>query len=107
MKARRVLFLAILIYVGLDLSLPEMPGAFVFDPDGSVESIHVSRTRLVTRIVVLPAPAIDSRVPIAVLTAHDRHRLAPDRETSRRGRAMVSCLPRAICAASPPPEDPH
>jgi hypothetical protein len=35
----------ILIYVGLDLCLPDMPGAFVFDPAGSVESIAVARGR--------------------------------------------------------------
>jgi hypothetical protein len=31
---------AVLLYVGLDLSLPMMPGAFVFDVGDSVESVQ-------------------------------------------------------------------
>jgi len=39
---RRVL-LTVLVYVTLDLSLASMPGAFVFDPDDSVESVQMTR----------------------------------------------------------------
>ena len=49
MKRRRGLRLLILIYVALDLSLAEMPGAFVFDPAQSVESIDAARGRLTER----------------------------------------------------------
>ena len=49
--------MAILVYVTLDLSLPTMPGAFVFEPDDSVESIGGGR--LVAKIVVVPAPGGD------------------------------------------------
>jgi len=59
-NCRRGLLLVILIYFTLDLSLPEMPGAFVFDPAGSVDGIDVARGRLTTKIVVLPTPDRDS-----------------------------------------------
>jgi len=39
-RCRGVLF-AILVYVTLDLSLPAMPGAFVFEPADSAESTQV------------------------------------------------------------------
>jgi len=54
---RRAFLVAILVYVTLDLSLPTMPGAFVFEPDDSVESIGGGR--LVAKIVVVPAPGGD------------------------------------------------
>ena len=34
--ARRVLFMVLLVYVAVDLSVPAMPGAFVFDGNASV-----------------------------------------------------------------------
>jgi hypothetical protein len=42
---QRACLLALLIYVTLDLSLPAMPGAFVFEPEDSVESLHLGRGR--------------------------------------------------------------
>ena len=52
--SRRLLFV-VLIYVSLDLSLPSMPGAFVFDPGDSVESVHAGRGRLpISAITELP-----------------------------------------------------
>jgi hypothetical protein len=44
MRARR-LILMIAIYVGLDLANPFMPGAFIFDPEQSVEGVHGERGR--------------------------------------------------------------
>jgi hypothetical protein len=41
---RRGLLLVILVYVVLDFSSPEVAGAFVFDPAGSVDSIDVGRS---------------------------------------------------------------
>src|SRR5258705_253580 len=38
MGGYRPVLLAVLLYVGLDFSLPMLPGAFVFDAEGSVES---------------------------------------------------------------------
>ena len=41
----RRLVVLILIYIALDLSLPAMPGAFVFDAAESVESVQRSRAQ--------------------------------------------------------------
>jgi hypothetical protein len=43
------------VYIGLDLSLPGMPGAFQFDPAESVESARQSRDG--GEVVVAPALA--------------------------------------------------
>ena len=40
MRHRRLFVLAVLLYVTLDLSLPGMPGVFVFDPADSAEGTH-------------------------------------------------------------------
>ena len=60
MRHRRLLVLVILIYVTLDLSLPAMPGSFVFEPADSAESTQV-RARAAAEIVALPALARDPR----------------------------------------------
>ena len=99
---RRTLLLAILVYVTLDLSLPAMPGAFVFEPGDSVEGTQVARGRLAAEAVmlpssfVLPAPRIDLR-----------HRMPPINDIVRLVRSDARCLPRAVCAAPPLSEDPH
>ena len=105
MSRRRALLVAILIYVTLDLSLPAMPGAFVFEPDDSVESIGGGR--LVARIVVVPAPGGSSFMPWSQPSGDLRHRLRASRAVW-----LLSCrpeiwLPRATCAPSPSAEDPH
>ena len=51
----RVLLGAFLVYVALDLSLPAMPGAFVFDVGDSVEGTHGGRNRLVSSHAIAPA----------------------------------------------------
>jgi hypothetical protein len=64
----RALLLAILVYVSLDLCLPMLPGAFVFDADASVESIWPSGQDAVTlrfsapgrRRFTLPRPDFSS-----------------------------------------------
>lgn len=52
---RSALLVAVLVYVTLDLSLPSMPGAFVFDPGESVESVQHARARAATDVVMRPA----------------------------------------------------
>lgn len=104
MQRRRFLLAALLIYVGLDLALPAMPGAFVFDAGDSVESLDVGRARLSARLVTLPTPPGSTplprlcresppawRVPVAAGVAH------PAIHRPRRA------------AGEPPPraEDPH
>lgn len=98
--------MAILVYVTLDLSLPTMPGAFVFEPADSVES--VGGGRIVTRaIVLLPAPIGD-------LAGSAWWRLGePSKPRSVEGERPLLRGPRARRApgASPDPppssEDPH
>ena len=97
--------MAILVYVALDLSLPTMPGAFVFEPADSVESIGGGR--VVTRVGVLPAPAA-SPVPAPSPLQRDLpHRRPPSREIVLAGRLPARCLPRITCAPPQPSEDPH
>ena len=102
--ARRGLYCVLLLYVALDLSLPAMPGAFVFDPAGSVEGASAGRPRLTADTTAEASPAPHSP---ALLTprADVPHRLpAPSRRLVSPGR---SCLPRAICALPAASEDPH
>jgi hypothetical protein len=103
---RRGLLSVILIYVALDLSLPAMPGAFVFDAGDSVESTQVNRGRASAEVVVLPTLARDPfilsrpRVDAGV-------RLAPASEPAPLERAVVIWLPRATLDSAPSPEDPR
>jgi hypothetical protein len=104
-KPRPALLLAVLLYVTLDLSLPTMPGAFVFDPAESVESTH-ARARAVVEIGVLPAPAPDafalSQAPVDV-----RVRVTPIVDPARARRPVLSWRARALLDPAPPSEDPH
>lgn len=106
MKHRPALLLAILVYVTLDLSLPAMPGAFVFDSSDSVESIRI-RARAAIEIAVLPASARDafvlSRPPLDV-----KDRLTPAESIQRGRRPVLSWRSRALLHdPAPPSDDPH
>jgi hypothetical protein len=105
-KHRPALLLAILVYVTLDLSLPAMPGAFVFDSSDSVESIRI-RARAAIEIAVLPASARDafvlSRPPLDV-----KDRLTPAESIQRGRRPVLSWRSRALLHdPAPPSDDPH
>jgi hypothetical protein len=104
-KPRPALLLAILLYVTLDLSLPAMPGAFVFDSSDSVESIRI-RARAAVEIVVLPAPVPDaivlSRPPLDV-----KDQLTPAESVPRGRRPALSWRSWALHDPAPPSEDPH
>ena len=103
---RRALLLAILVYVALDLSLPAMPGAFVFEPGDSVEGAQVARGRLAAEVVMLPTL---NRSSFVLPSPHIdlRHRMPPINDIVRLARSDARCLPRAVCAAPPLSEDPH
>jgi hypothetical protein len=102
---RPMLLLAVLIYVTLDLSLPAMPGAFVFEPSESVESTR-SRARAATEAVVLPAAAGDvfvrSRPQLEV-----KDRLTSPESVERRGNAVMGWRLRAPHHPAPSSEDLH
>ncbi|HSE03649.1 MAG TPA: hypothetical protein VLK35_05770, partial [Methylomirabilota bacterium] len=61
----RRLILVIAVYVGLDLTNPFMPGAFIFDPEQSVEGVQGERGRAQQRVVLaLPAtPPVPPAAP--------------------------------------------
>jgi hypothetical protein len=105
-KRSRGLLLGILVYVALDLSLPAMPGAFVFEPEDSVESIDVARGRHAAKVVVLPTPPRNSFLP-SPSRIDFRPRRPPRREVALRERPLVNRLPRATCAPPRSSEDPH
>jgi hypothetical protein len=106
-KARRSLLLIVVLYIGLDFSLPDMPGAFVFDPAGSVESIGLARPRPAEKITALPIPIGGAFLRFDLQRSDLRHRRPLRSEVVRPEAIMVNYLPRAICAPPRPPEDPH
>jgi hypothetical protein len=101
---RRVLIVALLVYVTLDLSIPAMPGAFGFDPDDSVESVYQTRARAAAEAAIPPASGaavfVLSEVPPN--TGRRPAPVGPARERSRSSR-------RSSASDEPPPpsEDPH
>ncbi|HXD96236.1 MAG TPA: hypothetical protein VN646_06820 [Candidatus Acidoferrum sp.] len=97
--------MAILVYVALDLSLPAMPGAFVFEPADSVDSIGGGRVAV--RVVVLHAPAGNAVLPSTELHCGSPHRLRVSREGRPGGCLVVHRLLRVACDPSQPSEDPH
>jgi len=94
---------AILVYVALDLSLPTMPGAFVFETSDSVES--TGGGRVAARMVVLPVVAGISMPSPSQQRCDLPHRLPASCEVPLLPPAR--CLPRAACEPSQPSEDPH
>lgn len=103
---RRSLLLALLLYFSLDLSLPELPGAFVFDPAGSAESVEVARGRLAAEAVVLPAPAQEASRVWQIPQSDLRHHLVATAELSLPRRDQRNHLPRAAVASPSSSEDP-
>jgi hypothetical protein len=101
-KGRRAL-LAVVVYVTLDLSLPAMPGAFVFEPADSVESAQRSREHVAGDLRLVPVPLRAAAVPTLPRLEHG------PRSDKRPGLAelcAVRRLPRAVLAPAPPSEDP-
>ncbi|HEY7654662.1 MAG TPA: hypothetical protein VIG07_17740 [Methylomirabilota bacterium] len=105
-KHRPALLLTILIYVTLDLSLPAMPGAFVFEAEDSVESIQISRARAVAEVVALPASA-GGAVVRSPRRAETGDRLTPASQVERGGPPVTIWSRRAPVDPAPPSEDPH
>lgn len=100
------MLLAILLYVTLDLSVPTMPGAFVFE---SGDSVEISRGRAgegKAEISVLPALVRDSFV-VSQPPLDLRDRVAANSKVAFLGRPVLNLLPRATLDPAPPSEDPH
>jgi hypothetical protein len=98
--------LAILVYVTLDLSLPAMPGAFVFDPEASVESLHLTRARAAGDVVVVPELLRNLLMP-SPPRVEIRARSAPASQVALPRRHLVRSLPRATSDPPAPSEEPH
>jgi hypothetical protein len=101
---RHALVLAVVVYVGLDLSLAGMPGAFVFEPADSVESAHGIRAHGARPLLTAQASVAVSSVAPSVPPA----RVLPFAGAARMPpvRGAVCQLPRAVLAP-PLSEDPH
>jgi len=99
---RHALVLAVVVYVGLDLSLAGMPGAFVFDAADSVESAHGIRAHGARPLLTAQASPAVSSIALSVPPA----RVLPFAAAARIPpvRRDVCHLPRAVLAP-PLPED--
>jgi hypothetical protein len=104
MVCRRVLLVAILLYLALDLSLAAMPGAFVFEVADSVETTAGGRPT--AKVVVVPAPPAGSSLIVSHLRCETWHRVPPRREVVDLGSPPAHRLARGACHPSPPSEDP-
>lgn len=102
---RRLLTLAVLVYLTVDLTDPLLPGAFNFDPDTSVEII-------VTRAHGLGATTPTLARPIDRATSVTRdHEMVPARPTIRpqapRARPLVHAHLRAPISDPGSPSEDH
>jgi hypothetical protein len=105
MTGRHAFLVAVLVYVTLDLALPAMPGAFVFEPADSVESIGGGRWAV--RGVVVPAPVAGS-APVVPRVAFGARLPGPRCGEPRTLDApSMHHLARACCEPARPSEDPH
>ena len=104
MTRRQALWLAILVYVTLDLCLPAMPGAFVFEPEGSVETAHRSRGSTIPEVVIPPSPTDEAIVP-APPRLKTATRPAPPRPATRVPTARRPA--RTVVDVTSSSEDPH
>jgi hypothetical protein len=95
----------VLVYVTLDLSLPSMPGAFVFDAGDSVESVQLSRTRAAVDVASALPLARDAAVVVGPEIL--RPLVVPTWDLARAPRRILASLPRATIAPSSLSEDPH
>lgn len=103
---RRALLGALLIYIALDLSLPAMPGAFVFELADSVESTQNNRARAVVELDVLPVLAFEASVLAQPSTEVKDWRRRPS-QVERLLHPVISWLRRPPGDAALSSEDSH
>jgi hypothetical protein len=103
------LLLAVLVYVSLDLSVAAMPGAFMFEPEDSVESLQSSRGRAPAGVVALPALDREPSTPSSA--AIDRRvvspRPSPATATAPAFRTRHTRPSRAALDPALSPDDAH
>jgi hypothetical protein len=105
-RHRRLFVLAVLLYVTLDLSLPGMPGVFVFDPADSAEGTH-TRTRAAAETSVLPTQGRGLAFALFQPPLEVKERLAPVALAERREWPGAGWRSRAFVDSAPPSEPPH
>ena len=105
MRLWRVILVAVLVYVGLDLSIATMPGAFVFDAADSVESLQTRRER--RTVAAVPAPDREATVVRQPRVAIRDRRIVLHWHVPPAGHPLVSVLPRATLSPGQSPEDPY
>jgi len=94
---------ALLLYVTLDLCLPVVGGAFVFEASESVEGIQAARTRAPSVFVV--TPRLPDAGPEPEMPDRGAGKPAAPPEQPPAGFRALSHRPRA--GLSPPPSDDH
>lgn len=105
-QARRsTLLLSVLLYVALDLSIPGMPGAFVFEPSESVESVRGARARASADLVA--APEAGGTANSSLLPSDHATRVVQASRVEPRGRPVRARSLLARVDPAPPSEDPH
>jgi hypothetical protein len=100
------MLLAFLLYVTLDLSLPGIPGAFVFETSGSLEISGGRVGENKPDAAVLPVPARNS-VVVSQPPVDLPDRLTAISTVALLGHPTLNRLPRATLDPAPPSEDPH
>ena len=101
-----MLLLAVLVYITLDFSLPTMPGAFVFEPADSVETVQGNGGRAGSEVVAALRLAIAPFV-LRLLRIDLTDGLVLSRDVTSVTRPAVDHLPRGTIEPTPPTEDPH
>jgi hypothetical protein len=98
--------LAVVVYVALDLCLPAMPGAFVFDANSSVETVHSGQGRIAAAVVSAPIDSSSVLVGNVMIGARPVRMPAA---VERPCPVPVGCFPRAALSFSSATSvsDPH
>jgi hypothetical protein len=107
---RRGVLLAVLVYVALDLSLPGMPGAFVFDTAESVESAQGARARGAGALAAEPTAAARISASQPQIPDPPRRLLAaavPRASEPPRDASRLPCGAAGSAPSASPSEDPH
>lgn len=106
MKQRAALVLAIVVYVTLDFSLAAMPGAFVFEPADSVETVQ-GRTRVDRADVMASLSPVTSAFALPPRETEDLNRPRPEGRAASTPRPLIGHLLQKTLGPTPPTEDPH
>jgi hypothetical protein len=102
---RRAACLALLVYVTLDFSVSDIPGAFMFDPSLCVEVVRTGGGED-PGSESMPRP-LDALIPTSITPVVVDDNPRPPRRTEPPRMSRVPTLPRAALAAASPSEDPH